>query len=139
MTLYCGTHNWLCVQYNVKSWFNSWVNSFTFQVCTLPHTLKYLCVSLFRPIWISYLHFKAVLALPKTACSTQTHVSISFIWIVWSTLSIYLCIRGANLCSLKKNWGLFLHRKLVFHWYFEPDTGHMILATCYWLHCLVEV
>ena len=47
--------------------------------------------------------------------------------------------RGANLCSLKKNWGLFLHRKLVFHWYFEPDTGHMILATCYWLHCLVEV
>ena len=30
--------------------------------------------------------FKAVLALPKTARSAQTHKSITFIWIVWSTL-----------------------------------------------------
>ena len=37
-----------------------------------------------------YLNFKAVLALPKTARSAQTHKSISFIWIVWSTLYVYL-------------------------------------------------
>ena len=29
-------------------------------------------------------------ALPKTASSAQTHKSISFIWIVWSTLYVYL-------------------------------------------------
>ena len=46
----------------------------------------YMCL----PIWISYLSFKAVLALPKMACSAQTHESISFIWIVWSTLYVYL-------------------------------------------------
>ena len=36
------------------------------------------------------MNLKAVLALPKTARSAQTHKSISFIWIVWSTLSVYL-------------------------------------------------
>ena len=42
------------------------------------------------PIWISYMNFRAVLAPPKTACPAQTHESISFIWIVWSTLYVYL-------------------------------------------------
>ena len=42
------------------------------------------------PIQISNLNFKAVLALPKTAGSAQTHKSISFIWIVWSALYVYL-------------------------------------------------
>ena len=37
-----------------------------------------------------YLNFKAVLALPKTDRSAKTHKSISFIWIVWSTLYVYL-------------------------------------------------
>ena len=36
------------------------------------------------------MNFKAVLALPKTARSAQTHKSISFIVIVWSTLYVYL-------------------------------------------------
>ena len=31
--------------------------------------------------------------LPKTAGSAQTHKSISFIWIVWSTLYVYLCLK----------------------------------------------
>ena len=47
-------------------------------------------------ILISYLDFKAVLALPKTACSAQTHKSISFIRIVWSTLYVYLCLQTGN-------------------------------------------
>ena len=34
------------------------------------------------------MNFKAVVALPKTACSAQAHTSISFIWIVWSTLCV---------------------------------------------------
>ena len=42
------------------------------------------------PIWISYLNFRAVLALPKTASSAQAHKSISFIWIIRSTLYVYL-------------------------------------------------
>ena len=38
------------------------------------------------------MNFKAVLALPKMARSAQTHKSISFIWIVWSTLYVYLWV-----------------------------------------------
>ena len=34
------------------------------------------------------MNFKAVFPLPKTARSAQTHKSISFIWIVWSTLRL---------------------------------------------------
>ena len=51
-----------------------------------PYIEFYVCY----PILISYLNFRAVLALPKTARSAQTHKSISFIWIVWSTLYVYL-------------------------------------------------
>ena len=36
------------------------------------------------------MNFKAVLALPKTTPSAQTYKSITFIWIVWSTLYVYL-------------------------------------------------
>ena len=39
---------------------------------------------------LAYLNFRAVLVLPKTAGSAQTHKSISFIRIVWSTLYVYL-------------------------------------------------
>ena len=42
---------------------------------------------------ISYLNLKAVLVPPKTAGSAQTHRSISFIWIVWSTLYVYLWLQ----------------------------------------------
>ena len=31
--------------------------------------------------------------LPKTAGAAQTHKSMNFIWIVWSTLYVYLCPR----------------------------------------------
>ena len=38
---------------NVKSWIKSWVFPFTFQAYTLPHTLNFMCVSLFKfHIWI---------------------------------------------------------------------------------------
>ena len=37
-----------------------------------------------------------VLALPKTAGTAQTHKSMSFIWIVWSTLYVYLWLRGSS-------------------------------------------
>ena len=53
-----------------------------------PYIELYIC----KPIQISYLNFKTVLALPKTAGSAQTHESISFIWIIWSTLYVYLWI-----------------------------------------------
>ena len=42
------------------------------------------------------MNFRAVLVLHKTAGSAQTHKSISFIWIVWSTLYVYLCIGFGN-------------------------------------------
>ena len=57
---------------NIKSW----VFPFTFQAYILPHTLNCMCVSLFLN---SYLNFRAVLVLPKTAGSVQTHKSMSFI------------------------------------------------------------
>ena len=53
-----------------------------------PYIELYVCY----PIQISYSNFKAVLVLPNTAGSAQTHKSISFIWIVWSTLYVYLCL-----------------------------------------------
>ena len=49
------------------------------------------------------MYFKAVLALPKTARSAQTHKSISFIWIVWSTLYVYLWSRLQTLQVATKN------------------------------------
>ena len=39
---------------------------------------------------LAYLNFRAVLVLPKMAASAQTHKSMSFIWVVWSTLYVYL-------------------------------------------------
>ena len=54
-----------------------------------PYIELYMC-------WVSYLNFQAVLALPKTARSAQTHESMSFIWIVWSTLYVYLWIYYGN-------------------------------------------
>ena len=59
-----------------------------FHLYPAPYIELYLCY----PIQISYLKFKEVLALPKMACSAQTHKSISFIWTVWSTLYVYLCL-----------------------------------------------
>ena len=48
----------------------------------------------------SYLNFKAVLALPKTADSAQTLKNISFIWIVWSTLYVYLCYNAELIATI---------------------------------------
>ena len=39
------------------------------------------------------MNFKAVLALSKTARSAQTHKSMSFIGIVWSTIYVYLWLK----------------------------------------------
>ena len=68
-------------------------------VCSkmLNHGLNHgLFLSLLKLIpcpihWI--LNTKAVLVLPKTAGSAHKHKSISFIWIFWSTLYVYLCFR----------------------------------------------
>ena len=79
---------------------------------TVAHTIDWVCskmlnqglnhglfLSFFKTIpchihWIvhvlAYLNFKALLALPKMAPSAQTNKSISFIWIFWSTLYVYL-------------------------------------------------
>ena len=47
------------------------------------------------------MNFRAVLALPKMAGSAQTHKSISSIWIVWSTLYVYLWwMDDPQMCNL---------------------------------------
>ena len=51
-----------------------------------PYIELYVCL----PIQISYLNVRAVLVLPKMAGSAQANKSMSFIWIVWSTLYVYL-------------------------------------------------
>ena len=103
MTLYCDTHNWMCVQK------------------MLNHGLDHgLFISLFKRIlchihWILYLNFKTVLALPKTARSAQTHKIISFIWIVWSTLYVYLCLKSKSIenSNLLKS---LTHMTLIIFW-----------------------
>ena len=52
------------------------------------------------------MNFRAVLVLPEMAGSAQTHKSMSFIWIVWSTLYVYLWL---NCKSVK-----VLHGRLFF-------------------------
>ena len=54
-----------------------------------PYIELYMC----KPIQISYLNFKAVPALPKTARSARTHKNISFIWNVWA---FYMYISAAT-------------------------------------------
>ena len=61
----------------------------------------YMCLL----IQILYLNFKAILAFPKTASSAQIHRSISFIWIVWSTLYLYLWLyRQPSATYTKTGW-----------------------------------
>ena len=85
MTLYCGTHNWLYMQKKLSHGLNhAFFLSLFKQAYILPHTLNCVCISLFRfHIWI-------LEQLPKTGGSAQTHKCISFIWIVWSTLNVYI-------------------------------------------------
>ena len=68
-----------------KSWFESWV---------LTPCQNWICVVGQQ---ISYWNFEAVLALPKMAHSAQKHKSISFIWIVWSTLCVYESSQWENI------------------------------------------
>ena len=67
-----------------NSWFNPWFSFHFSSLSPAPYIELYVCY------WISYLNFRAVLVLPKTAGSAQTHKSMSFVWIVWSTLYVYL-------------------------------------------------
>ena len=90
---------------NIKSW----VIHFTFQAYTMPWLCPInwiVCVSLFEfHNWIS----KIVLALAKTARSAQTHKSISFIWIVWSTLYVYLCDQVKKVTNLQSVFSLLFY------------------------------
>ena len=86
MTLYCGTHHWLWVQKILNHGLNHGFFLSLFKLIFFPIHLI-VCV-------ISYLNFRAVLVPPKTAGSAQTHKSISFNWIVWSTLNVYLCLKA---------------------------------------------
>ena len=80
--------NTLCYIINLKLRFNTWLYSQKFNVYPQNEEL-----SLFI---FFYLNFESVLVLPKTAGSAQTNKSISFIWIVWSTLYVYLCLFVLN-------------------------------------------
>ena len=92
MTLYCGTHNWLCVQKMLNHGLNHvfFLSLFKLISCKI-HWI--VCV-------LAYLNFKAVFVLPKTASSAQTHKNLSFVWIVWSTLYEYLWSRPDLTCLL---------------------------------------
>ena len=54
------------------------------------------------------MNFSAVLVLPKTAGSAQTHKRMSFIWIVWSTLYVYLWWWTKDGRKHSKTQGLFI-------------------------------
>ena len=102
-------------------------------------------------IWISYLNFNAVLALRKLAGSAQTHQSISFIWIVWSTLYVYLwrqhefffgqATAWTHAMKLTLNYIINEDYRLLFlkifntilvYWKVKCSYIKMILAYCFW-------
>ena len=60
LTLYCGKHNWLCVQLDVKSWFKSWVISFIFQAYNVwsikIRTTHNWLLWLYEYFWIIFLY-----------------------------------------------------------------------------------
>ena len=86
MTLYSGTHNWLCVQKMLNHGLNHGFFLSLFKLISCP--IYWIACAL---AYLNFIfEFKAVLVLPKTASSAQTHESISSIWIVWSTLYVYL-------------------------------------------------
>ena len=88
MSLYCGTHMWMCVQKMLNHGLNHGFFLLLFKLLSCPiHWI--VCV-------LAYLNFifELVLVMPKTASSGQTHKSICFIWIVWSTLYVYLWLRA---------------------------------------------
>ena len=88
-----------------------------------PYIELYVCY----PIWISYLNFRAVLVLPKTAGSAQTHKSMSFIWIVWSTLYVYLCLESQKFFSITRT--IFSHSILEILLYQDQRYTHRVLQT----------
>ena len=100
MTLYCGTHNWLCLKKMLNHGLNHGFFLSLFKLISCPiHWI--VCVLAYLN---SILNFRVVLVLPKTAGSAQTHKSMSFIW---STLYVYLCLllHWVKKCSpfLRKN------------------------------------
>ena len=74
----------------------------------------YIELYLHKPIQISHLNFKAVLALPKTAHSAQTHKSITFIWIFWGTLYVYLWLTPWSRKSVWKTYSRMKNYPLLF-------------------------
>ena len=100
---------------NVKSWVKIWVISFTFQAYTLPNTWNCMCVGLCKfHIWIlkHFFHCPKRPALPR-------HKSISFIWIVWSTLYVYL-------------WLYLLFNFFFFHGYFTFEITQPMKTAALW-------
>ena len=86
----------------------------------IPCPIHCICVSLFEfHIWI----LKPFLAMPKTARSAMTHKSISFIWIVWSTLYVYLWTNPHK----------FLSNKLILYSSHRADNGssHSFVPTIF--------
>ena len=88
MTLYCGTHNWLCVQKMLTHGLNHVFFLSLFKLISSPYIALYV---------LAYLNLSAVLVLPKPAGSAQTHKIMSFIWNIWSTLYVYLWLPPKSL------------------------------------------
>ena len=87
------------------------------------------------------MNFKAVLALPKTAPSEQTYKSIKFIWIVWSTLYVYLWCKyylfGFHTSKNHQNTYVVTYMLIAFKLHFNRNGKWRIIAkgelcTRYW-------
>ena len=86
MTLYCGTHNWLCEQKMLNHGLNHGLFLSLFKLIPCPiHWI--VCV-------LAYLNFRAVLVLPKTAGSAQTYKSMS-------SFELFGCISLLGGCILQ--------------------------------------
>ena len=67
------------------------------------------------------MNFRAVLGLPKTAGSAQIHKSASFIWIVWSTLYVYLWIYLKTVLVLPQRLFIYSEKQKMFFICFEAS------------------
>ena len=83
------------------------------------------------------MNFRAVLVLPKTAGSAQTHKSMSFIWIVWSTLYVYLwSIAKSYLVLSSRVWNWIQVWIILVKWIFWNGKLSNSQITRFWISML---
>ena len=125
--------------WNVNSWFKSWVFPFTFQAYILPHTLNFMCVSLFKfHIWIleQFWCRKKRPALPR-------HIKVWVSLELFGALYMYISGLGLNVMSTIPHFLEFLlslntsFLEIIIHRYSSRLPKRILLSNA-WHVCTIE-